>query len=46
MKEKHCLKNILDNPNWRTEQDALMNKAIQAGFEPEAARWVGWWEMV
>ena len=32
---------ILDNPNWRAEQAALMEKTLKAGFEPEAARWVG-----
>ena len=36
---------ILDNPNWRAEQDALMEKTLKMGFEPEAARWVGWWEI-
>jgi hypothetical protein len=37
---------ILDNPNWRAEQDILMEKALKAGFTPEGARWVDWWEMV
>ena len=44
--EFYIVKNILDNPNWRDEQAALMEKTLKAGFEPEAARWVGWWEMV
>ena len=44
--EFYICKNILDNPNWRTEQAALMEKALKAGFTPEAARWVDWWEMV
>lgn len=44
--EFYIAKNILDNPNWRTEQVVLMKKTIKAGFEPEASRWVGWWEMV
>jgi len=44
--EFNIAKNLLDNPNWRAEQAALMEKTLKAGFEPEAARWVGWWEMV
>ena len=44
--EFNVAKWILDNPNWRAEQAALMEKTLKAGFEPEAARWVGWWEMV
>jgi len=44
--EFNIAKWILDNPNWRAEQAALMEKTLAAGFEPEAARWVGWWEMV
>ena len=44
--EFNIAKWILDNPNWRAEQAALMEKTLKAGFEPEAARWVGWWEMV
>ena len=43
--ECNIAKWILDNPNWRAEQDALMERALKAGFTPEAARWVGWWEM-
>ena len=38
--------NIIDNPNWRTEQSVIMEKTLKAGLEPEAARWVSWWEMV
>lgn len=44
--EFNIAKWILDNPNWRAEQAALMEKTLKAGFEPEAARWVGWWKMV
>ena len=44
--EFNIAKWILDNPNWRTEQAALTEKTLKAGFTPEAARWVGWWEMV
>ena len=44
--EFYIVEKILDNPNWRIEQTALMDKAVKAGFEPEAARWVGWWKMV
>jgi len=44
--EFYIAKNILDNPNWRAEQETLMEKTLVAGFEPAAARWVGWWEMV
>ena len=36
---------LLDNPNWRVEQEALYEKTRKMGLEPEAARWVGWWEM-
>ena len=43
--EFNIAKWILDNPNWRAEQDALMEKTLKLGLEPEAARWVGWWEM-
>ena len=43
--ELNIAKWILDNPNWRAEQDALMERALKASFTPEAARWVGWWEM-
>ena len=43
--ELNIAKWILDNANWRAEQDALMERALKAGFTPEAARWVGWWEM-
>ena len=39
-------KNILDNANWKHEQEILMEKTLKAGFEPEAIRWVGWWKMV
>lgn len=44
--EFYIAKNILNNPNWRVEQGILMEKTLKAGFEPEASRWVGWWEMV
>jgi len=44
--EFYIAENILANPNWRIEQDALMEKTLNAGFEPEASRWVGWWEMM
>lgn len=43
--EFNIAENILDNPNWRAEQDALMKKTLKLGFEPEASRWVGWWGM-
>ena len=36
---------LLDKPAWRAEQDALMEKTLKMGLSPEAARWVGWWEM-
>ena len=38
--------NIIDNPNWKVEQEILMEKTLKAGFEPEAIRWVAWWKMV
>ena len=44
--EFYIVKNILDNPNWRAEQSVIMKKTIDLGLEPEAARWVSWWEMV
>ena len=44
--EFNIAKWILDNPNWRAEQEVLMEKTLKAGYEPEAARWVDWWEMV
>ena len=44
--EFKIVKNILDNPNWRIEQKALMEKTLKAGLEPEANRWVSWWKMV
>ena len=44
--EFHIAKNILNNPNWRAEQAIIMEKTLQLGLEPEAARWVSWWEMV
>ena len=44
--EFDIVKNILNNRNWRVEQDILMEKTLKAGFEPEAVRWVGWWKMV
>jgi len=44
--EFYISKNILDNPNWRTQQSLIMEKTIKLGLQPEAARWVSWWEMV
>ncbi|MCL2772912.1 MAG: DUF4037 domain-containing protein, partial [Oscillospiraceae bacterium] len=45
--EFNTAKWILDNPNsnWRAEHDALMEKTLKLGFEPEAARWIDWWEI-
>jgi hypothetical protein len=43
--EFYIARNILNNPNWRAEQDAIMEKTLKLGFEPEASRWVGWWEI-
>ena len=39
-------KNIIDNPNWRAEQDIIMEKTLKLGLEPEASRWVSWWGMI
>jgi len=44
--EFNIAKNILDNPNWRNEQAAIMEKTLKAGLAPEAARWVEWWKML
>ena len=44
--EFNIAKWVLDNPNWRLEQDALMEKTLKLDLEPEAARWVGWWGTV
>jgi len=44
--EFYIAKNILDNPNWRAEQDIIMEKTLKLGLQPEAARWVSWWDMV
>ena len=43
--EFYIARHLLDNSNWRAEQDALMEKTLKMGLSPEAARWVGWWEM-
>ena len=37
---------ILDNPNWKAEQDIIMEKTLKLGLQPEAARWVTWWEII
>ena len=44
--EFHISKNILNNPNWHTEKSIIMEKTLKLGLQPEAARWVSWWEMV
>jgi hypothetical protein len=31
--EFYIVKNILDNPNWRAEQDAIMEKTLKLGLE-------------
>ncbi len=38
--------NILNNPNWRIDQKIIKEKTLKAGFEPEASRWVEWWNMI
>jgi len=43
--EFYVASHILDNPHWRAQQAALMEKTLALGLEPEASRWVGWWEM-
>jgi len=45
-REFNIARSVLDNPNSRAEQAALMEKALKAGFTREAARWVEWWELV
>jgi len=45
-RELNIAKWILDNPNWRAEQADIMEKTLKLGLEPEAARWVSWWEIV
>ena len=44
--EFYIAKNVLNNPNWKDEQVVIMEKTLKLGLEPEAARWVSWWEMV
>ena len=36
---------ILDNPNWRNEQEAIKARTRELGLEPEASRWISWWEI-
>jgi len=36
-------RNILNNPNWRSKQEAIKEKTLKLGFEPEASRWARWW---
>ena len=45
-REFNIAKWILENPNWRAEQAVIMEKTLKLGLEPEAAKWVSWWEMV
>jgi hypothetical protein len=44
--EFNIAENVLNNPNWRTEQKIIMEKTLKLGLEPEAARWVSWWGMI
>ena len=44
--EFNIAKWILDNPDWRIEQETLMEKTLKLGLEHAAARWVGWWGLV
>jgi len=44
--EFHIAKNVIDNPDWRSEQNIIMEKTLELGLEPEAARWVSWWGMI
>jgi len=41
----YITKQLLDNPDWHTEQAVLYERTRKLGLEPEAARWVGWWDM-
>jgi hypothetical protein len=47
--EFNIVRHILDNQKsraaWKNEQDALTERTLKLGLEPEASRWVGWWEM-
>jgi len=35
----------LNNSNWQAEQAANLARALELGLEPEAARWISWWEI-
>ncbi len=43
--EFYITSNILNNSNWRAEQQAIMERTLELGLEPEASRWISWWEM-